>query len=56
MLRIPSKILKATVSRNIDNFINESGLSNENQWVFIKKEIDGRTADALDREMENCPR
>ena len=36
MLRIPSKILKATVSRNIDNFINESGLSNENQWVFIK--------------------
>ena len=39
MLSIPSKILKATVCRNIDNFINENGLSNENQstkgWSFV---------------------
>jgi len=32
MLSIPSKILKATVCQNIDNFINDNGLSNENQW------------------------
>ena len=37
MLSIPSKILKATVCRNIDNFINEIGLSNENQWWLIKR-------------------
>ena len=36
MLSIPSKILEATVYRNIDNFINENSLSNENQWGFIK--------------------
>ena len=36
VLRIPSKILKATVCRNIDNFINENGLSNKNQWGLIK--------------------
>ena len=36
MLRIPSKILKATVCRNIDNFINENGLSNKNHWGLIK--------------------
>ena len=36
MLSIPSKILKATVCRNIDNFNNENALSNENQWGFIK--------------------
>ena len=34
-LSIPSKILEATVCRNIDNFINECGLCNENQWGFI---------------------
>ena len=43
MLSIPSKILKATVFRNIDNFINENGLSNENQWALIK----GRSTEGL---------
>ena len=43
MLSIPSKILKATVCRNIDNFINENGLSNENQWALIK----GRSTEGL---------
>ena len=43
MLSIPSKILKATVCRNIDNFINENGLSNENQWGLIK----GRSTEGL---------
>ena len=43
MLSIPSKILKATVCRNIDNFINENGLSNENQQVSIK----GRSTEGL---------
>ena len=37
MLSIPSKVLEATVCRNIDNFINEIGLSNENQWWLIKR-------------------
>ena len=36
MLSIPSKILEATVCRNIDSFTNECGLCNENQWGFIK--------------------
>ena len=36
VLRIPSKILKATVCQNIDNFIYENGLSNKNQWGLIK--------------------
>ena len=43
MLSIPSKILEATVCRNIDNFINENGLFNENQWGFIK----GRSTEGL---------
>ena len=43
MLSIPSNILKATVFRNIDNFINENGLSNENQWALIK----GRSTEGL---------
>ena len=37
MLSIPSKILKATVCRNIDNFIDENDLSNKNQWGLIKR-------------------
>ena len=43
VLRIPSKILKATVCRNIDNFINENGLSNKNHWGLIK----GRSTEGL---------
>ena len=43
MLSIPSKILEATVYRNIDKFINENDLSNENQWGFIK----GRSMEGL---------
>ena len=43
MLSIPSKILEVTVCRNIDNFISENGLSNENQWGFIK----GRSTEGL---------
>ena len=43
MLSIPSKILEATVCRNIDSFISENGLSNENQWGFIK----GRSTEGL---------
>ena len=43
VLRIPSKILKATVCRNIDNFINKNGLSNKNQWGLIK----GRSTEGL---------
>ena len=39
MLSIPSKILKATVCRNID----ENGLSNKNQWGLIK----GRSTEGL---------
>ena len=37
MLSTPSEILKATVCRIIDNFVNENGpVSSENQWGFIK--------------------
>ena len=36
MLSIPSKILEATVCRNIDSFTNDCGLCNENQWGFTK--------------------
>ena len=51
MLCIPSKILEATVFRNIDSFTNECGLCNENQGGFVK-----RTADILDGEVKNCAR
>ena len=43
MLSIPSKILKAAICRNIDNVIDENGLSNENQWRLIK----GRSTEEL---------
>ena len=36
MLSIPSKILEATVYRNIDSFTNECGLCNEKRWGFVK--------------------
>ena len=36
MLSIRSKILEATVCRNMDSFTNECGLCNENQRGFIK--------------------
>lgn len=32
ILSIPSKILEATMCQTINSFINENGLSNENQW------------------------
>ena len=36
MLSIPSKILEATVCRNIDSFTSGCGLCNKNQWGFVK--------------------
>ena len=43
MLSIPSKILESIVCENIDNFIQEIGLSNEQQWGFVK----GRSTEGL---------
>ena len=37
MLSIPSKILEATLCRNIDSFTNECGLCIENRWGFVKE-------------------